>query len=124
MLPRKNRISKKDFPAPKRPAYRDGHGAGRQGTRVFSPLFSGVIYKNDGLARTAVVVSKKTAKTAVARNRIRRRFYAVLEPILKGGKQGGTMVFYPKKEVETAPFAVLRSEIETALDNFRKSRTS
>lgn len=124
MLPRKNRISKNDFPAPKRPAYRDEHGAGRQGLRVFSPLFSGVIYKNEGLSRSAVVVSKKTAKTAVARNRIRRRFYAVLEPILKESKQGGMMVFYPKKEVETAPFAVLKSEIETALQKFAKSTTS
>lgn len=107
MLPRKNRISKEDFPAPK-----------MQGFRVFSPLFSGVIYKNEGLSRAAVVVSKKTAKTAVVRNRIRRRFYSGLAPFFKDALKGHLMVFYPKKEVATAPFAVLKSEIEAALHKF------
>lgn len=107
MLSRKNRISKHDFPTSK-----------IQGTRVFSPLFSGVIYKNEGLSRAAVVVSKKTAKTAVVRNRIRRRFYAALAPFLKDASKEHLMVFYPKKEVATAPFAVLKSEIEATLRKF------
>lgn len=107
MLPKKNRISKKDFPTPQ----------GR-GSRVFSPLFSGVIYKNDGLTRVAVVVSKKTAKTAVVRNRIRRKFYAALAPFLKDASKGRLMVFYPKKEVATVPFTVLKSEVETILRKF------
>ena len=104
MLPRKNRIPKEDFPSPQ-----------ERGSRVFSPLFSGVIYKNDGLTRVAVVVSKKTAKTAVVRNRIRRRFYSALAHFLKDTDKGSLMVFYPKKEAETAPFPVLKSEIETII---------
>ncbi|MEK7569070.1 MAG: ribonuclease P protein component [Patescibacteria group bacterium] len=104
MLSKKNRISKEDFPSSQ-----------VRGLRIFSPLFSGVIYKNDGLTRVAVVVSKKTAKTAVVRNRIRRRFYAALAHFLKDTNKGYLMVFYPKKEAETAPFPVLRSEIEATL---------
>ena len=68
--------------------------------------------------RVAVVVSKKTAKTAVMRNRIRRRFYAAIAPLLKNIKQGGLMVFYPKKEVATTPFLILKSEIEATLRKF------
>jgi len=105
MLPKKNRISKECFPPPQ-----------RQGLRVSSPLFSGVFYKNEGPSRITVVVSKKTAKTAVVRNRIRRRFYAAIEPLLKNLDRGYLMVFYPKKEVETAPFPVLKLEIEKTLN--------
>ena len=104
MLPRKNRITKEAFPSSQ-----------VRGLRIFSPLFSGVIYKNDGLTRVAVVVSKKTAKTAVVRNRIRRRFYAALAHFLKDTDKGYLMVFYPKKEVATAPFPLLKSEVETTL---------
>lgn len=104
MLPRKNRILKHDFPAPK-----------RQGSRVFSPLFSGTFYKNEGEVRIAVVVSKKTAKTAVIRNLIRRRFYEILHPNIKSFTQQGFLVFYPKKETATVDFSALKIEIESAL---------
>lgn len=107
MLPKKNRISKEAFPS-----------SNMKGIRVFSPLFSGVIYKNEGLSRAAVVVSKKIAKTAVVRNRIRRRFYAAIAPLLKNTDKGGLIVFYPKKEVATVPFPILKSEIEATLHNF------
>ncbi|MEK7148496.1 MAG: ribonuclease P protein component [Patescibacteria group bacterium] len=104
MLPRKNRISKQAFPAPK-----------RQGLRVFSPLFSGTFYKNEGELRVAIVVSKKTAKTAVTRNLIRRRFYEILHPNLKSFTQQGFLVFYPKKETATVDFSYLKTEIESVL---------
>lgn len=104
MLPRKNRILKDDFPAPK-----------RQGFRVFSPLFSGTFYKNEGEIRVAVVVSKKTAKTAVIRNFIRRRFYEVIHLNLKSFTQQGLLVLYPKKETATIDFPALKTEIESAL---------
>lgn len=104
MLPKKNRISKEGFPASQ-----------RQGTRFFSSLFSGVVYKNDIGARVAVVVSKKTARTAVVRNRIRRRIYNAIRQYLKNFLYPAFVVVYPKKEVSVVLFSALKTEIETAL---------
>ncbi|MHB1117972.1 MAG: ribonuclease P protein component [Minisyncoccota bacterium] len=104
MLPKKNRIPRKDFPADR-----------RQGFRVFSPLFSGVVYPSSYGVRVSVVVSKKTAKTAVVRNTMRRRMYAAITPFLKRFPRDVFVVLYPKAEVKQAPFSVLQKEIETAL---------
>ncbi|MBI5400947.1 MAG: ribonuclease P protein component [Candidatus Yonathbacteria bacterium] len=108
MLPRKNRVSKKDFPPPH-----------KQGLRVFLQLFSVVVYKNDTCPRVAVVVSKKTAKTAIMRNRIRRRVYSATSSFYTNFAFSATIVFYPKKEVSTVLFSVLKTEIETA---FKKAK--
>lgn len=104
MLPRKNRIPKEDFPTSK-----------RQGLRLFSPFFSGTFYKEEGKTRVSVVVSKKTAKTAVARNLIRRRFYEIMQELQKSLTQQGMIVFYPKKETTTADFKDLKEEVKVAL---------
>lgn len=104
MLPKKNRIPKEDFPTPK-----------MQGVRIFSPLFSGVVYKTTTETGVSVVVSKKTAKTAVMRNRIRRRMYDAIRSRLSMFKYQALVVCYPKKEVATVVFADLKSEIEWAL---------
>lgn len=104
MLPKKNRIPKEDFPAPQ-----------KQGFRVFSPLFSAVIYKNDTGVQVAVVVSKKTAKTAVVRNRIRRRVYSAIGGYYENFLYPALLVIYPKKESSIVLFATLKAEIEKAL---------
>ncbi len=104
MLPRKNRISRKDFPTDS-----------RQGFRVFSPLFSGAIHPSTDGVRVSVVVSKKTAKTAVVRNSLRRRFYEALTPYIKNLSREVFIVFYPKIDAKKAPFSVLVQEIEKAL---------
>lgn len=107
MLPRKNRITRKDFPS------RD-----MRGFRVFSPLFSAVFYQTSGKSslqsRASVVVSKKTAKTAVARNTLRRRFYDLLAPYFKDLPVPTMVVIYPKIDAQKAPFSTLKSEVEKA----------
>lgn len=104
MLPRKNRISRKDFPS---------HSV--KGFRAFSPLFSGVFYpKKDGFSRASVVVSKKTAKTAVVRNALRRRFYDLVAPYIKDSVSPFVLVVYPKAEAKAAEIGVLKAEIEKA----------
>lgn len=111
MLPRTHRISRKEFPA---------HT--RQGFRVFSPLFTLVAYRpltESSPSQVSVVVSKKIAKTAVARNRIRRRFYALMELHLKKFSRPATIIIYPKVEAEKVPFALLKTEMEQTL---RKAR--
>lgn len=56
----------------------------QKGKTVRSPKMSLVFVKNNrGFTRFAVVVSKKVDKTAVGRNRIRRRVYEVLRTNLK-----------------------------------------
>lgn len=104
MLPRKNRISRKEFPA-----------YSKQGIRVFSPLFSAVIYPKEKGVNVSVVVSKKTASKAIVRNNLRRHFYAVVEMYLGKFSRGATIVFYPKTEAINAPFELLKNEVTQAL---------
>ncbi|OIP66502.1 MAG: hypothetical protein COV32_02985 [Candidatus Yonathbacteria bacterium CG10_big_fil_rev_8_21_14_0_10_43_136] len=104
MLPRKNRTSRKDFPTQK-----------DRGNRVFLPLFTAVFYEGNTISRASVVVSKKTAKSAVDRNRQRRRFYDILAPYFKILSAPRTVVIYPKADAQKASFSVLNKEIEKAL---------
>lgn len=104
MLPRNNRISKKDFPSSQ-----------RQGFRVFSPFFSAVFYQTTAkTSRVAVVVSKKTAKTAVERNTLRRRFYDLVGLYFKNVSAPTTVVLYPKIDAKKTHFLTIKSEIEKA----------
>ncbi len=108
MLSKKNRIPRKDFPV-----------RNRQGFRVFSPLFSGTIYKNEGGVKVSVVVSKQTAKTAVVRNYLRRIFYEAVNKYIKGFSKGALIVFYPKIDAQKAHFSTLKLEIEKTLRQAR-----
>ncbi len=100
MLPKKNRIPRKDFPS----------SSQRKANRFSSLLFSGNIYPHQGDTRVSVVVSKKIAKTAVTRNKIRRRFYSAVSPFIKDSREI-SIVIYPKIKTEEAPFSLLKSEI-------------
>ncbi len=104
MLPKKNRISRKDFPSYK-----------AQGFRVFSPFFTAVFYKTIQNTKVSVVVSKKTAKTAVVRNALRRKFYELFAPFLTTVINPTTVVFYPKAEAQKTPLSVLKAEMEKTL---------
>lgn len=89
------------------------------GKRSFSPLFSFVFYKNKDIlvkeSKVSVVVSKKTAKTAVVRNRLRRRFYDLFGAYLKELYGTTIIVVYPKKEAEKADFSAIKVEVEKSL---------
>lgn len=103
MLPKKNRISRVHFPT------KSIHGV-----RVFSPLFSLVLYRKDNDVCASVVVSKKIAKSAVTRNMLRRRIYTLFEPYIKKLKPV-MLVLYPKREALTSSFLELKLELEKAL---------
>lgn len=62
-----------------------------------------------------MVVSKKTAKTAVVRNLLKRRFYALTELYQKDFLQGAMIVFYPKTEAIKASFSETKIEFEKGL---------
>lgn len=104
MLPRNNRVSRKEFPVyPTR------------GFRVSSPLFTAAIYPREHGVGISVVVSKKTAKTAVLRNRIRRRLYATVAPFLKTFVHGSIIVFYPNINAGQVPIDILKNEVSEML---------
>lgn len=100
MLPRRNRISRKNFPS---------HQA--KSVRGFSTFFTAVFYSTKNKeSRASVVVSKKTAKSAVVRNKLRRRFYELLGFYFKS-MTPTTIVVYPKKEAQLAQYEVLKTEL-------------
>ncbi len=63
----------------------------------------------------AVVVSKKISRTAIARNKIRRRVYSVVQRCIREGQLTRSVVIYPNKTALTAPFAALKAALEKAL---------
>lgn len=71
MLPKKLRLSRKDFLVAK------SHGQNHR-----FPHFSAIIYPNDlSYSRFAIVTSSKLAKRAVIRNRLRRHIYNQLKNV-------------------------------------------
>lgn len=73
MLPKRNRIESSLFPGITR------------GKVAQNDLFRVVIRNGDPLRnpKCAVIVSKKVAKTAVSRNRIRRQVYSALDRMME-----------------------------------------
>ena len=85
----------------------------QKGKTIRSAKMSLVFVKNiRGFTRIAVVVSKKVEKTAVGRNRIRRRVYEALRLNMKDIPLKTDYIFVVySKEVMTMPF----SELEKTL---------
>lgn len=100
VLSKKERISRPDFS--KRPIR-----TGRFAFGSFKVL--------PGAPGAAVVVSKKTCKTAPARNRLRRRVYSILRPLIRVGALARPVIIYPNKLALTAPFQDLKKELEKCL---------
>ncbi len=88
------------------------------GKTIRTPKFS-LIYNDNsrGFQRFAVVVSKKVEKTAVARNRIRRRVYEALRLELPNYdlKRDHIFIVY-NKDIATMDFSELREQIHSLLE--------
>jgi ribonuclease P protein component len=65
--------------------------------------------KTSGSSRLFFVMSKKNIKTAVARNRIKRRIRVILQKFLQ--EPGFVYTVVVRKEAEKASFSDLKSEI-------------
>lgn len=94
---------------------------GRRVGSFSSPLFSATAYApaRSLINRCAVVVSKKTEKTAVSRNRLRRRLYAVLaEALPQTPNLGLRIVFYPTRTLSAASVTEIRGAVRDALHKF------
>lgn len=81
----------------------------QKGKTVRSPRMSLVFTKNTrGYTRFAVVVSKKVLKSAVGRNRIRRRVYEVIRLNIKSIPKGMDYLFVVySKELKELPMKEL-----------------
>ena len=66
-----------------------------------------------GTFMAAVVVSKKTLKTAVDRNLARRRLYAALKAEISS--KGGTFTVFPRAVVLETPFSSIKQDLRTIL---------
>ncbi len=87
----------------------------RHGKTIRTPKIS-LVYNDNarGFIRAAVVVSKKVEKTAVARNRIRRRVYEAIRLELPNftSKRDYIFVIY-SKDVKTMSFGKLRDTVNS-----------
>ncbi len=89
----------------------------KHGKTIRTPKMSLVHNKNDrGYQRFAVTVSKKVSKSAVGRNRIRRRVYEAIRLELPEftAKRDNIFVVY-SKDLSTMDFAELRSIVHSLL---------
>lgn len=89
----------------------------KTGRLVHSGFFTIKVKNTSGTSRFAVSVSKKIAKNAVDRNRIRRRTYSAVENLLKGKnkmKKPFLVVFVSKKGVEKAEMNEIQSDIKAS----------
>lgn len=82
------------------------------GKSVFGTLIS-MRFISAVKTKVSVTVSKKVAKTAVDRNRIRRRTYAAVEKVLGNTKNPVYAMLMPKKEFLSAPFETVCAEVES-----------
>ncbi len=81
--------------------------------RIFhSSLFTIRVMKSEGLSRFSVAVPKKVAKTAVERNKLRRRTYSVLRNLHSRIKVGFHGVFITKPSIKTANIDSIREDTE------------
>lgn len=89
----------------------------KHGKTIRTPRISLVHNRNNrGYQRFAVVVSKKVLKSAVGRNRIRRRVYEAIRLELPdfSAKKDCIFVIYAK-DVAKMPFSELRAQIHDLL---------
>ena len=71
----------------------------------------------------SVIVSSKTLKRAVDRNKIKRMFYGILEKIFKDQKNNTkniVFIFYPTKKALEVSFFILEKEVYNVVKNFFK----
>lgn len=99
-----------------------GHGgvkrAYRLGTPARSAMFSMHVHRDSRIksSKVAVVVSKKVHKSAVKRNRIRRRIYEVIRPNVSSFKQPTEIVVTAyTPEIADTPHDDLTNSILTML---------
>ena len=109
MLPASKRLSRTEFSSV--------FAAGRR----FHSEHLTVIYAANSPTAASVVVSKKVAKLAVVRNRLRRRAYTLLRPRVVTMPTGAYIVLY-KAGSALIPRRTLATELSELLAKIEKAR--
>lgn len=74
--------------------------------------FSNPVIKEN---KYAVILSGKTFKKAIERNKIKRQIYSLIEKFEE--KKGSFVLIYPKKEITKTLFQDLKKELYNVLNN-------
>ncbi len=108
MLPKKERLSRVEF-----------NRFFSVGKRHHSPSLQVIFtpYKN---LHVSVVVSKKVAKSAVVRNKIRRRIYDIVRNYRSEKSVVGVFIFIVKAPIITSTYPTLKVEVVSAVQDVIK----
>ena len=107
-----------------RPVYNKGKSAYTRAIKLLmlESRSGGTAYQN---SRVAVVVSKKVHKSAVVRNRIRRRVYTIMSGVLKKSEQPSDIILIINDaSVATMPQQQLQHDVEGLLVGAKDSQNS
>ena len=93
----------------------------QKGRTIRTPKLSLVYAKNSRhKQRFAVVVSKKILKSAVGRNRIRRRVYEIIRQNFDPSLELDCIFVVFSKDLKTLPFSKLNSMVKELLEKANK----
>jgi len=107
MLFKKHKISRKEFPE-----------SDKNGLFYNSKNLTLIVKKpkkDSKNSKVSFIVSKKVAKSAVLRNKIKRRGYYAMKKIIDSTKPNMIAVFVLKKDVHTIPYHEFEDQILSLL---------
>lgn len=99
MLSRKERLTRSEF-----------NRFFSVGKRLHSPSLT-LIFAPHERFQASAVIGKKVAKTAVSRNKFRRRVYDVFERYHRNGLNTGVFICIAKQPASSLPYAALKEEL-------------
>lgn len=107
MLPKENRLKKK----------KGFDNVIKEGSYA-SEGFLVLKFRSNGLdlTRAGFVVSRKVAKKAVTRNKLKRQLREALRPELKEVRRGFDLVFFAKREITEKEFPDIQSIVRRLLE--------
>ena len=111
MLPKKERLSRLEF-----------NRFFSAGKRHHFPFVQVIVSPHEFL-HASVVISKKIAKRAVVRNKIRRRIYDIVRHYRSAEGLRGVFIFVVKPAISTLSYATLKSELNSALKTIAKKNS-
>jgi len=83
----------------------------RLGRSYAHPLVVLITLPNHGLVVQVGIAASKSVGNAVARNRVKRRIRAGIEPLVSGIQPGWNLIFLARKTILSAEFGDLQSAI-------------
>lgn len=85
-----------------------------KGKRFHSPALM-LVHAPGEVFKAAAVIGKKVAKTAVARNKFRRRVYAVFEQCAKEHELQGVFICVAKEKARMLTYEALKTELRALI---------